>query len=414
MKKKLIVLNAALFLGFSSAVTSTAAHAESLSNLNEKKANVHEKRTNVKADMNQVQTQINQLERQRLSVEEQLLNIAEDLEKTSKKIDGKNSEIQETNTKFIELKKDISVLQDRIVKRNVVLRERALSFQESGGGINYLQVLFGSSSFSNLIDRVNAVATIAEADREILAQHEKDKQDLVAKQKAVEKILVNLHNMKADLEKMKAQQKEQEQVKVELMKEIKNKKSKAEQYKMSLKEEEETLKEQEVAIQKAIELENSRMATLESGRNQAINGTSSSHSIPASSGTFIRPADGIITSTMGARWGTIHKGIDIAKRGTVPIVAAADGVVARSYYSNSYGNAVFISHSINGQLYTTVYAHMRTRLVSSGQVVKQGQLIGYMGSTGDSTGQHLHFEVHKGPWNPARSNAVNPLSYVSY
>ena len=117
---------------------------------------------------------------------------------------------------------------------------------------------------------------------------------------------------------------------------------------------------------------------------------------------------------MGPRWNKQHAGIDIAASGTVAIVAAADGVVSRSYFSSSYGNVVFISHSIDGQLYTTVYAHMSSRQASSGQVVAKGEQIGYMGNTGHSYGQHLHFEVHQGPWNAAKSNAVNPLNYVSY
>ena len=98
----------------------------------------------------------------------------------------------------------------------------------------------------------------------------------------------------------------------------------------------------------------------------------------------------------------------------MPIKASAAGTVSRSYYSSSYGEVVFIKHNINGVQYETVYAHMRSesRTVSEGQTVKQGAIIGYMGSTGDSTGQHLHFELHKGSWNVSKSDAVNPLPYL--
>ncbi len=203
---------------------------------------------------------------------------------------------------------------------------------------------------------------------------------------------------------------------------MKRQKEEAEDYKLGLEEEKENLAAQEAAIQQAIGLEESRLAELEAARKQAAaeaqaqsNGSSSSvKTVPVSSGTFTRPAAGVVTSQMGPRWNKQHAGIDIAASGTVAIVAAADGVVSRSYYSSSYGNVVFISHSIGGQLYTTVYAHMSSRKASSGQVVAKGQLIGYMGNTGHSYGQHLHFEVHQGPWNAAKSNAVNPLNYVSY
>ena len=101
-----------------------------------------------------------------------------------------------------------------------------------------MQVVFGSSSFSDLIDRVSAVATIAEADRGILEQHEKDKQDLETKQAAVKDKLANLENMKAELEAMKAQQKQQKEQKDALMEKIKHQKEDAEDYKLSLEEEE--------------------------------------------------------------------------------------------------------------------------------------------------------------------------------
>jgi murein DD-endopeptidase MepM/ murein hydrolase activator NlpD len=115
---------------------------------------------------------------------------------------------------------------------------------------------------------------------------------------------------------------------------------------------------------------------------------------------------------MGPRWNKQHAGIDIAASGTVPVVSAADGVVSRSYFSESYGNAVMVSHSINGKQYTTVYAHLSSRNVSNGQVVARGQQVGIMGNTGHSYGQHLHFELHNGPWNVSKSNAINPLDYI--
>ncbi len=71
-----------------------------------------------------------------------------------------------------------------------------------------------------------------------------------------------------------------------------------------------------------------------------------------------------------------------------------------------------IAHSINGQTYTTVYAHLSSRSVGDGAVVSKGQQIGLMGNTGDSYGQHLHFELHRGPWNAAKSNAINPAGNV--
>lgn len=109
-----------------------------------------------------------------------------------------------------------------------------------------------------------------------------------------------------------------------------------------------------------------------------------------------------------------HHGIDIAEAGARPIYAAANGVVTRSYVSSSYGETIFILHTINGQQWETVYAHMRagSRAFLVGQTVKQGQQIGIMGNTGRSFGQHLHFELHRGRWNFEKSYGVDPEQYL--
>jgi len=109
-----------------------------------------------------------------------------------------------------------------------------------------------------------------------------------------------------------------------------------------------------------------------------------------------------------------HYGVDFAKSGTNPIAAVADGTVSRSYVSASYGECIMIVHQLGGQIWETVYAHLRSgsRRVSVGERVKAGQTIGIMGNTGQSTGQHLHFELHRGRWNSAKTNAVNPLPFL--
>ncbi|WP_432806102.1 peptidoglycan DD-metalloendopeptidase family protein [Mycobacterium sp. Z3061] len=135
---------------------------------------------------------------------------------------------------------------------------------------------------------------------------------------------------------------------------------------------------------------------------------------PLQPGSFMRPATGKVTSGFGSRGNSKHYGIDIGGGGrtNVPIVAAADGVVTRSYLSSSYGNVVFIKHTINGMQFETVYAHMQNRAVIEGAQVKQGQFLGYMGATGQSDGVHLHFEIHRDSWNSSKSNALNPAGFI--
>ncbi|MCX4470066.1 M23 family metallopeptidase [Micromonospora sp. NBC_01655] len=105
-----------------------------------------------------------------------------------------------------------------------------------------------------------------------------------------------------------------------------------------------------------------------------------------------------ITSCYGQRWGTLHAGIDFALPAGTPIHAAAAGTVVKAGdVGDGYGISVFVDH---GNGYLTHYAHQSRTAVSVGDRVKAGQVIGYEGSTGDSTGPHLHFEVHQGQmWN---------------
>ncbi|NEQ36080.1 MAG: peptidoglycan DD-metalloendopeptidase family protein [Okeania sp. SIO3I5] len=117
------------------------------------------------------------------------------------------------------------------------------------------------------------------------------------------------------------------------------------------------------------------------------------------------PARGALTSGYGWRWGRMHRGIDIAAPTGTPIVAAAPGIVTYAdWNSGGYGNLVEIQHP-NGSL--TVYAHNSQILVREGQKVSQGEMIAKMGSTGRSTGPHLHFEIH-----PKGNGAVNPMALL--
>jgi murein DD-endopeptidase MepM/ murein hydrolase activator NlpD len=127
--------------------------------------------------------------------------------------------------------------------------------------------------------------------------------------------------------------------------------------------------------------------------------------VPSFNG-YLWPAKGLLTSGYGWRWGRMHAGIDIAADVGTPIMAAADGVVEYSdWNSGGYGNLVEIRHA-DGSM--TRYGHLNRSLVEVGQKVKQGEQIAEMGSTGYSTGPHLHFEVH----TASDGGSVDPISYL--
>lgn len=121
--------------------------------------------------------------------------------------------------------------------------------------------------------------------------------------------------------------------------------------------------------------------------------------------SFVRPTSGVLTSRYGYRWGRTHTGIDIGASTGTSIKAAAGGTVIFSGWKGTLGKMVVVSHGNGIQTY---YAHCSSLLVSAGQKVSAGQLIAKVGSTGRSTGPHLHFEIR------VNGSSINPQSYIGY
>lgn len=408
------------------------AEATSISGLQNQQKEIQKEKSELSSDINNADQQINSLNAQQADVKEEMTRIDHSIDDTHRKIREKTDELEETKAEITRLQEEIKVTKERINKRNELLKDRARNYQETGGMVSYLDVLMGSKNFSDFIDRASAVATIMQADQDILAQHEADKKSLEENQAKLEVELASVQTMLADLEEMNQQLNAQRAEKDRLLATLEEQEDEIHAHKMELQEEAQILAAQSAAIQKAIELEQQRQAASAAAAKAAADAAAAAAnnnnsgsgsgggastplqtSPPVSSGAFTMPANGTFTSSFAPRWGSFHYGVDIANRAAnVPIWAAADGVVIQSYYSSSYGNVVFIAHSVNGQSYTTVSAHMETRYVSSGAVVKKGQQIGIMGNTGDSQGKHLHFELHRGSWNNSKSNAINPVGIV--
>jgi murein DD-endopeptidase MepM/ murein hydrolase activator NlpD len=131
-------------------------------------------------------------------------------------------------------------------------------------------------------------------------------------------------------------------------------------------------------------------------------GGSTGSGAPSAAG-FIWPVNGPVVSGFGMRWGRMHEGIDIAAGIGTPIWAAATGTVIHAGWLGGYGNLVVLDH---GNGLATAYAHASTILVAVGQQVSQGETISLVGSTGNSSGPHLHFEVR------VNGSAVDPLLYL--
>ena len=391
------------------------------------------KRSEVKEQANATNDKISDLKHDQKAVIVELEKLDAQMKETKQKVNQTQDAVNSGKEQISKLKEEIKIIEERIEARQELLKDRMRSLQKSGGMVSYIDVILGSNSFGDLVQRMSAVQVIMKADEDIIKQQNSDlnavsakKDEMTVKQAKMERDLASLQRLNNQLANDVSQ-------KNKLMASLKEQEKEAHEDVLNLEEQDELLAKQQVAMQKALELAKKkaaeeaarRKAEAEKNNNKPSpstgsggSGSGDSGNTPAvSSGNFTRPANGYISSGFGQRsfdGGGFHDGVDIAGSGTVPVVSAADGVVIRAYVSSSYGNCVFITHNIDGQVFTTVYAHLDSFNVSTGQAVSKGMKIGYMGNTGHSFGQHLHFELHKGEWNYAKSNAVDPQKYINF
>ncbi|WP_270180101.1 murein hydrolase activator EnvC family protein [Alkalihalobacillus sp. CinArs1] len=438
MKFKVMATALTITLGLSTLSTTVSPAPIQANSLDEKLDDVKDKQSQNADDLKEKESKLEEVKKEQEQVQAEIRRIDQAVAETDNKITTKEKEIEETMSEVEQLKEEIKALEKRIAERDKLLKDRVRSMQQNNGGsVDYMEVLLGASSFGDFVERVLALNTIAEQDKKILEEHKADKLAVEEKKAEVEKKLASLEEKKAELESLKKELSAQKAEKDKLMASLEHEEGELHDHMLDLNETAEILKAQEKAVQQEIkraeeaarkaaaareaaakkaaaEKAAAKKAATSNNSSSSNESTASSEPAPAvsSSSSFRWPTAGRVTSGIGQRWGSFHAGIDIAQGGKNPVYAAADGTVLRSYYSDSYGNVVFLTHSINGQMFTTVYAHMRDLGVSTGQSVSAGTYLGTMGNTGASKGQHLHFEVHKGSWNQSKSNAVNPLNYL--
>lgn len=330
-----------------------------------------------------------------LQMNAQLLEKDKELGQLQQDIEKAEREISETEEEIAQLNEDMSELEERIEKREEIMSNRLRAMQRNDRDWGYFEVLLSSENFLDFISKLTAVTTIMEQDQNIQQAQKMDlkeqtylKEEITEQQMQLEKQLIDLESDNVTLAK---QINEIEQVEKELANELEANQITLDQLEAEQEQlEQEKLKEEEIA-------QFSQERTNDNGQDQEYasqrNATRPSNA-PAQNreSNFIWPTiGGVITSYQGPRWGSFHKGIDIARPDDYSILAADGGIVSFSGWINGYGNTIEIDHQ-NG--YTTQYAHLESMHVTVGQQVNQGDIIGIMGTTGRSTGIHLDFEVY--------------------
>lgn len=372
------------------------------------------------ASTSEMRNEINDLEKKSEKIEQEIAQLKKDKAEQNalkKKLDQQIAVTQEeisACTKLISrYKSEISQYEAEIKAKEAeiddtkfLFRQRMRSIYMSGSTNNDLMVLLDAESFSDYLALSQVSKTVAAHDKKIvntitnaIEDINKSKKAINEKMEAQNEIKKSLANKQA---KLKAQQSEVNSVIASINSNQSDLEAKNKSY--------------EAAINK---LENEIQAALRAAAAAASGGSGTKNPV-FTSGRFTWPVPGFynITSYYGYRVNPVsgvyklHGGIDIASAGIYgkPIVAAADGVViAAGYNTGGFGNWVMINHGTHGgNQFATIYGHMcSSPVVSNGQTVKAGQTLGYVGSTGNSTGNHLHFEVR------VNGDRVNPMSYFS-
>ena len=328
-------------------------------------------------------------------------------EKYSEKIAALDYQIQSTRAelnatqKIIDsLTQDIADKQDELDETIAQLDEKQELFETrirvmyENGDTTYLEVLLSSEDFSDMLTNMEIVSQIMDYDKRIVEEYKALKAQIETQKAALESDRKDKQDYADDLEQtyeeIEAQKKEYKALKAKVDSDLALKKAEAERM----------LREQDEINDEIAALSRQETAASGGGGGKVYSG---SLVWPCPSYSRISSQYGYRTHPIsGTR--KLHKGLDIAASSGNPVIAAASGTVVKSYFSSSYGNYVVISH---GGGLMTAYAHMTRRLVSAGQTVSAGQQVGTVGSTGNSTGPHLHFEVYVG------GSTTNPMNYFS-
>ncbi|MBY0155149.1 NlpC/P60 family protein [Cytobacillus oceanisediminis] len=223
LRKRLIVLNTTIILGLGSAFSIPGVNAESINKLENQKSHIQQQRSSLQATLAEADKEL-------VSVLKEIAELNNKISKVEKAIEDNNKLIAETQTKIAstksevdQLKAEMAIIEERIEKRSAILKQRAQSFQESGGTVAYLDVLLGASSFSDFVDRVGAVTTFVQADKQLLEEQEQDKKAFEEKKAAVEEELAGLNSMMTELKGMQTAMEQQEKQNSSLIQQLKEK-----------------------------------------------------------------------------------------------------------------------------------------------------------------------------------------------
>lgn len=385
-----------------SAGTAYAANS-SLSDKKQKSKNINNQIQQEKNALKQGQAEEENLKKQIQELEERIGEAENQMETLRGKIQTKEGQVAEAKKDLEKAERDVEAQNDNL---NVRLRT-----MYKNGSIGFLDVLLGSGSLSEFISNIDMVQRVHSSDKEVLG-------DLKERYEAVNDKKKKLESLQAQLESQRDEQAEKQAAltadKTTVSKKKASVSAQNDQHEDNIAALNAEASRIEALIQQDIERQQREKEEKEGSSGGSSSGGSSGGSSGSSSSGWTWPVPGHTRISSDYGWRNCpyhgrekHSGIDIPAPYGTPVKAASGGTVIHSGYLGSYGNAVLIRH---GNSLYTLYGHNSSLVVRSGAKVSKGQTIAKVGSTGNSTGNHCHFEVRKG--GSGHGNNVSPWNYV--
>lgn len=406
----LVIMAASLFLDTQWTTSNVDAQSQQrISEIEDEIGNLDGSKEETEEMRQELQAELNSLKFEREKHMEDLRALDLQMNHTALQIDDKQVEIDHTEEEARQVAQQLKEAEIRVEERNELIRARVRSMYESGGSVTYIEVLLGSSSIADFLQRMDFLGFITQRDQQILDDHVKDK-ELVEQQKAeIERLLTQLEIQLSELESLRVQLKQQEQQKRVQIATIEEQQGELEKLDEEMQQEMLNIANERSRLMQEKQEIQVELRRIEEERKQQ-NQQSNSGNVHAQ---FAWPVQGYhrITSPFGYRIHPIHggrrlhSGMDVGAPQGANILAAESGIVTYTGYRGGYGNTVIIEH---GDGLRTLYAHIRHGgiMTSEGATVQRGQKVAEVGTTGTSTAPHLHFEVHR------NGSAVDPRPFV--
>jgi len=356
--------------------------------------------------LDSIQQQVNQQNAKKADAETVIVSVSEQLRQIEEQLRQAQQQLDSIQQQRIAVENDITVnekllaeAQKRLEGREAVFYKRVRDIYINGR-LSYLDVVIGSKDFTDFANRLEILKRIIDSDIKLIEEIKKERAEIAARKQALEQSRAKLVELEKAAAAKRAEIEQKKKEREVVLQKAQNDRATA----MQAVEELNASSAQITALLKARQAE--RAAARAAAAAQQ---SSPTYSWVQGSGQLGWPVSGEITSPYGYRthpiWGTTiyHSGIDIGVDEGTPVHAADGGTVVWSGWMGGYGYAVVIDHG-NGM--STLYAHNSEVAVSEGKDVGKGQVVAYAGSTGNSTGPHVHFEVR------ISGDPVDPMGYL--